>query len=143
MRRDHFTVEVQSDPDDDGTPTVSIVYDGPSGTLRERLATVDGGTLDASEIDVTFRRQSAEPTGVLSLTNRHTGEYVLEANVDPDELLAVVDAAEAHDEDGTYEVRLTDSEGKSLVYEKQTLLVYDHDGSLLRQESLIPGSVEL
>jgi len=38
---------------------------------------------------------------------------------------------------------LTDSDGKSLVYEKEILLVYDEEGSLLRQRSLIPGSVEL
>jgi len=29
------------------------------------------------------------------------------------------------------------------VYDKGTLLVYDADGSLLRQRSLIPGGVEL
>ncbi|MDS0276858.1 DUF5793 family protein [Halomicroarcula sp. S1AR25-4] len=143
MRRDNFTVDIDSKPDDDGTPTISIDYDGPSGALRERLTTTTDGTLDADEIDVAFRRQAGADSGVLSLTNRLTGEFVLEVAAAVDEMQALVTAAERRDDDGEYEVRLTDSEGKSLVYEKRTLLVYDHDGSLLRQQSLIPGGVEL
>jgi hypothetical protein len=140
MRRDYFTVEVQTDPADEGTPTIAIGYSGPSGALRERLTTADG-TLDASEVDVSFRRQPEEDDGVLSLSTRLTGEYILEAMAPTDVILELVATAETAD--GTYEVRLTDGEGKSLVYEKDTLLVYDHDGSLLRQQSLIPGGVEL
>ncbi|WP_135302691.1 DUF5793 family protein [Haloarcula amylovorans] len=142
MRRDYFTVDVQSDPDD-GTPTISIDYDGPAGVLRERLTTGTEGTLDAGEIDVVFRRQADSDSGVLSLTNRLTGEFVLEVSADTDDMTALVTTAEGREDDGQYEVRLTDSDGKSLVYEKRTLLVYDHDGSLLRQRSLIPGGVEL
>lgn len=140
MRRDYFTVDIESQPDD-GTPTVRIDYDGPDGELQERLSTTDD-VLDAGEIDVTFRRQPEDRRGVLSLTNRLTGEYLLEANVDIEAIDGLVGAAEDR-ADGRYEVRLTDSSGKSRVYEKGTLLVYDHDGSLLRQRSLIPGGVEL
>ncbi|WP_276271645.1 DUF5793 family protein [Haloarcula litorea] len=143
MRRDYFTIDVQHDPDDEGTPTVSIDYDGPDSALRERLTTATGGTLDASEVDVAFRRQADSDAGVLSLTNRLTGEFVLEVEAATDDLAALVDAAERREGDGSYEVRLTDGDGKSLVYEKSTLLVYDHDGDLLRQRSLIPGGVEL
>lgn len=143
MRRDYFTVDVQTDPDDDGHPTVSITYDGPDGLLEERLNT-ETGTLDASTIDVTFRRQPDSDSGVLSLTNRFTGEYVLETKATFEEISSLVTAAKDRaDEDGQYQVRLTGSDGKSLVYEKHTLLVYDHDGGLLRQQSLIPGGVEL
>lgn len=143
MRRDYFTVDVQTEPSDDGPPTITIGYSGPAGGLRERLSAEDG-TLDASEVDVTFRRQPGETDGVLSLAARVTGEYILEAMAPADEVLELVTAAESSgDDDGTYEVRLTDSEGKSLVYEKRTLLVYDHDGSLLRKQSLIPGGVQL
>lgn len=141
MRRDHFTVEVQTDPADEGSPTIAIGYSGPSGAMRERLTT-DDGTLDAGDIDVSFRRQPEEDTGVLSLSTRLTGEYILEAMAPAEAVFDLVTSAE-RDADGTYEVRLTDSDGKSLVYEKDTLLVYDHDGSLLRQQSLIPGGVEL
>ncbi|MFC7077599.1 DUF5793 family protein [Haloarcula halophila] len=140
MRRDYFTVDIESESPD-GTPTVRIDYDGPDGELRERLTT-GADVLDASEIDVTFRRQPDASTGVLSLTNRLTGEYVLEANATTELVDSLIEAAEDR-EDGHYEVRLTDSTGKSRVYEKRTLLVYDHDGSLLRQRSLIPGGVEL
>jgi len=35
-------------------------------------------------------------------------------------------------------VRLVNADGASTVYDKGTLLVYDADGSLLRQRSLIP-----
>jgi len=143
MRRDYFTVEVQSDPDDDVMPTISIDYDGPSGSLRERLTTADGSILDGDELDVTFRRQTDEEQGVLSLTNRLTGDFVLEATVDPREVLDLVDAAQSRPGESRFELRLTDGEGKSLVYEKGTLLVYAHDGNLKRQESLIPGGVEL
>jgi hypothetical protein len=143
MRRDHFTVEVQPDPIDEGAPTIAIGYSGPSGALRERLTTADG-TLDADEVDVSFRRQPEEEDGVLSLSTRLTGEYILEAMAPAEAILELVSSAETDvDADGTYEVRLTDGDGKSLVYEKDTLLVYDHDGSLLRQQSLIPGGVEL
>ncbi|MBV0923161.1 hypothetical protein KTS45_03015 [Halomicroarcula limicola] len=141
MRRDHFTVDVESEHD--GTPTISIDYDGPADGLRERLTTGTDGTLDAGEIDVVFRRQADSDGGVLSLTNRLTGEFVLEVPADTDDVTALVSAAEGREDDGRYEVRLTDSDGESLVYEKRTLLVYDHDGSLLRQRSLIPGGVEL
>ncbi|WP_254274227.1 DUF5793 family protein [Haloarcula marina] len=141
MRRDYFTLDIREDPDD-GTPTLSIDYDGPSGVLRERLTTATGETLDGGEVDVTFRRQADTDGGVLSLTNRMTGEFVLEVMADPGEIDGFVAAAESHD-DGEYRVVLTDSDGESVAYEKGTLLVYDHDGSLLRQRSLIPGGVEL
>ncbi|MFC7250571.1 DUF5793 family protein [Halomicroarcula sp. GCM10025324] len=141
MRRDYFTVDVHSEPADEGTPTISIEYTGPSGGLRERLA-AESGTLDADDIDVTLRHQPSDEDGVLSLSNRLTGEYILEATVPTAAILKLVTAAEDRD-DGQYEVRLTDADGKSLVYEKQTLLVYDHDGSLRRSQSLIPGGVQL
>ncbi|MFC6865397.1 DUF5793 family protein [Halomicroarcula sp. GCM10025817] len=141
MRRDYFTVDVEPDPTDGGKPTIRIDYSGPTEGLRERLSTATG-TLDADEIDVTLRRQPGDEDGVVSLSTRLTGEYILEAAAPTEAILALVSAAEDR-EDGTYEVRLTDSEGQSIVYEKRTLLVYDHDGSLLRSQSLIPGGVQL
>jgi hypothetical protein len=136
MRRDYFTVDFRHDPED-GIPTLSIAYDGPSGELRDRLASAG----DSEELDVAYRYQSDADTGVLSLTDRLTGEFVFEVTAPVERVHGLVNAAE--NGDGEYEVRVTDGDGKSLVYEKQALLVYDHDGSLLRQRSLIPGSVEL
>lgn len=136
MRRDYFTVDFRHEPAD-GIPTLSIAYDGPTGKLRDRLAS----TGDSDELDVAFRYQSDEDTGVLSLTDRMTGAFVFEITAPVERVNGLVNAAE--DGDGEYEVRVTDGDGKSLVYEKQALLVYDADGNLLRQRSLIPGSVEL
>mgnify|MGYP000041246912 FL=1 len=141
MRRDYFTVDIQASATDNDDPTIAIVYDGPTGELRERLSKVDDGTLDGEEIDVTFRRQP-ESDGVLSLTNRLTGEYIFEATAPTAEIDALVSTADAQ-EDPQFTVRLTDDEGESRTYEMRTLLVYDHDGSLLRGQSLIPGGVEL
>lgn len=142
MRRDYFTVDTQAAAAEDDVPTLSIEYDGPTAELSERLTTVAGETLDAGEIDVTFRRQPDEERGVLSLTNRHTGEYIFEATVPAADIESLVTAAEGS-ERPSFEVRLRVGEDDARVYEKRTLLVYDHDGSLLRGQSLIPGGVEL
>ncbi|GCF12572.1 hypothetical protein Harman_05070 [Haloarcula mannanilytica] len=141
MRRDYFTVDIQASAADNDDPTIAIEYDGPTGALRERLDKVDGGTLDGEEIDVTFRRQP-DSDGVLSLTNRLTGEYVFEATAPTEDIDALVSTADAQD-DPQFTIRLTDDEGESRTYEMRTLLVYDPDGSLLRGQSLIPGGVEL
>lgn len=147
MRRENFEVEVRNvdEADGEGRPEIAVEYDGAVGRVAERLVTSDG-TLDADEIDVAYRRQTAEdPPGVLAVTDRITGGFVLEANADPDALNALIDAArggEGDDETG-YRLRITDGEGKSTVYDERTLLVYDADGSLRRGDSLIPGGVEL
>lgn len=146
MRRDYFDADVRNVADDEELPVVAISFDGPAGVLSERMNT-DDGTLDASEIDVTYRLTDAGgggETGVLSVANRLTGEFVLEVPLDPQETFSLVRAAKRfEDDDARYRVRLTDGDGKSTIYDKSTLLVYDADGSLLRQKSLIPGGVEL
>jgi hypothetical protein len=140
MRRDYFTVDIRHD---DGVPTLGIEYDGPSGELRESLTTTDGATVAASDLDVAFRYQHAGDGGVLSLTDRLTGEFIFEVEVPVPLVDELVKAGSRHDGDGEYRVRLTDDDGKSRVYDKRTLLVYDSDGELLRQHSLIPSGVEL
>lgn len=148
MRRDYFDANVRNVDEAKDRPVIEIAFDGPDGLLSERLVT-DSGTLDGGEIDVTYRlttdEDAADARGVLSVANRLTGEFVLEAHVDPDAVYALVSATkDAESEDGhRYRVRLDDAAGESTVYDKETLLVYDADGSLLRQRSLIPGGVEL
>lgn len=145
MRRDYFEVELSGvgEPSTD-RPTIVITYDGPEGMLADRLIAEDG-TLDADELDVTYRLTAGsdgETTGVLSIANRLTGDFVLETNAEPDAIESLVGAA--NDGDGTsYQIRITDSEGKSTVYDKEILLVYDDGGNLRRGESLIPGGVEI
>lgn len=145
MRRDYFEVDCSGveEPSNE-RPVIEITYDGPDGQLANRLSTGDG-TLDASELDVTYRLTDGDnggTTGVLSIANRITGDFVLETNVSPARVDALVGAV-GDTEDTSYRIRLTDSDGKSTIYEKEILLVYDEGGSLCRSESLIPGGVEL
>lgn len=145
MRRDYFEVKFNGvDEPSNDRPVIEISYDGPDGELADRLKT-DDGSLDTSELDVTYRLTAdadGEATGVLSIANRITGDFVLETNADPGSIDSLVSIASDGD-DTDYRIRLTDSDGKSTVYDKELLLVYDQSGSLCRSESLIPGSVEL
>jgi hypothetical protein len=147
MRRDHFTLTAVTDESDaDGEPTLVVTYDGPPGTLTERLLGETGEAPAGDELDAAFRLQTPaddpEATGVFSLTRRLTGEYLLEGNADAESLLAVVDAARDND-DERYRIRIERPNVDPITYEKETLLVYDADGSLLRHRSLIPSGVEL
>lgn len=147
MRRDHFTVAAESlDPADADSPTLDIEYDGPEETLTAQL-TEDGGQIAASDVDAAFRFQddheSAEAEGVCSLTHRVTGEYLLEFNADSTDILDLVAAAREESDDGSYRIRINRRDGKAIVYELDALLVYDNNGNLLRQHSLIPSGVEL
>lgn len=155
MRREQFTVEF-SDVSWVGTgadptkPTLTITIDGDAETLAERLAAGDG-LRDAGEIDIGFRLQGtpeqAAADGVVSVTDRLTGDYVLELNANADAMLSFIHAARRFgkqtDENGQYRVRIRAGEDEIATYEKRTLLVYSEDGELLRQHSLIPSGVEI
>jgi hypothetical protein len=156
MRRDYFelTVEHVDWVETDGVPeqpTVRIDFHGPAGLLRDRLTGPEGEQLAAAETDVSFRLRDGEEgdgAGVVAVTNRVTGEFVLELNEAADDVLRFIRAAreygrDADDGDGRYRVQVT-VEGEPLVaYDKRTFLVYDAEGNLLRSESLIPSGVEL
>jgi hypothetical protein len=156
MRRDYFELDVKNvdwvDTDGDPRkPTVHIDFRGPAELLNERLTGKDGELLDAAETDVAFRLQGPvderETFGVVSVTNRITGDFVLELNEKADDVLRFISAARAYgkagEDDGCFRVEIS-VEGDPLVtYEKRTFLVYDADGNLLRSESLIPSGVEL
>ena len=82
------------------------------------------------------------------MTNRITGDFVLELNEDADDVLTFIRAAReyGHDadaDDGRYRVEVRVDGEEAVAYEKQTFLVYDADGNLLRSHSLIPSGVEL
>lgn len=156
MRRDHFTLTVD-DVDwvpADGEPRqprVDIDFDGPAEALRARFTTGDGDLLTAAETDVACRLQGdvSEPgtEGVVSVTNRLTGDFIIELNEDADDVLAFVNAArrygEHEDGDGHYHVTVRIDGEVLTTYEKDTFLVYNRHGDLLRQHSLIPSGVEL
>ena len=155
MRRDQFTMAVENP--DGRPPTLDIVYDGPAEELHEQLR-ADERSLSADKLDAAFRQLASSGTegddtdstdkatdeGVFSLTYRLTGAYLLEVNVEVAAIRDVV--AGAHDvDDGNarYRIRIRQNDDDTTVYEMSALFVYDSDGELLRQRSLIPSGVEL
>ena len=92
--------------------------------------------------------EASDAGGVVSVTNRITGDFVLELNQTADDVLTFIRAAReygrASDSDGgRYRVEVSIDGDEVVVYEKQTFLVYDAEGNLLRSHSLIPSGVEL
>ena len=163
MRRDYFDLTVEGVGDGAGSrspPLVRIDFHGPEELLRERLSgdetddvnvEADGDNLlTADQIDVAFRLrepldEAADPEGVVGVTNRYTGDFVLELNETATDVLPFIHAARDATDDGDARYRVEiDVDGERLVaYDKDTFLVYDHEGNLLRSESLIPSGVEL
>ena len=152
MRRDYVTLDLSNaDQDGDHLPTAVLTYEGPTDPLEERLTDAVGDPLDSESVDVGFRFQSDrdadDAAGVLSLTDRVTGEFVVEVNADAETVRTLVDTARREDDpddtESCYRI-LVRRDGETVAsYEKRTLLVYDGEGSLLRQHSLIPSGVEL
>jgi len=157
MRRDYFELDVTNVDwaeagGEPAQPLVEIDFSGPGETLRERLSDTDGDLLDGEDVDVAFRLQEElgegdEPVpGVVAVTNRVTGEYVLELNEASDDVLGFIEAARAYvdaEEEGGYRVIVSIEDEEMVEYEKETFLVYDADGEFLRERSLIPPGVEL
>jgi hypothetical protein len=156
MRREQFDLDVDhvdwvESGDEPHQPRVDIDFHGPEDRLRERLTGSDGDLLDAGATDVALRLQDdiddPEARGVVGVTNRVTGEFILELNEEAEDVLRFIRAAREYGRhgggDGQYRVDIS-IDGTALVtYEKSTFLVYDSEGSLLREESLIPSGVEL
>jgi len=157
MRRDYFDLTVDGvgdGADSRSPPLVRIDFHGPEELLRDRLSggesDGDDDLLTADEIDVAFRLrepldEADDPEGVVGVTNRYTGDFVLELNETATDVLPFIHAARDATEDGDAQYRVEiDVDGERLVaYDKDTFLVYDHEGNLLRSESLIPSGVEL
>jgi myo-inositol-hexaphosphate 3-phosphohydrolase len=156
MRRDHFELAAENVDwvdagDRPAEPRVVIDFDGPRETLTERLTDAEGNLLEAGETDVTFRLQDSlddpDATGVVSVTDRVTGDFLLELNARADDVLRFVRAAREYgqstDDGGRYRVTLRIDGEPVATYSKSTFLVYDANGSLLRSKSLIPSGVEL
>lgn len=156
MRREHFTLAVSNvdwieTDEEPRKPSVSIDFTGPATMLRERLTGPGDDPLEAGETDVTFRLQEPladDAAGVVSVTNRLTGDFVLELNESAENVLQFIRAARAYgesasDDGGRYEVTISIDGEEFVTYDKRTFLVYDDGGSLLRGHSLIPSGVEL
>lgn len=157
MRRDYFTIHVNDVGwvDTDGTPAkprLDITYEGPKDTLRsvffENGTTSTGG----ENVDVGFRLRASidnpDATGVLAITDRLTGDFLMEMNTDVEPMLDFIRAARRYgeavsDPSGRYLIEIELDENHTITLDKRTFLVYNQDGSLLRQHSLIPSGVEL
>lgn len=154
MRRDIVTLEVANvswlaDDGDPRRPSLVVDVEDDDSDVRERLLGPDG-PLDAGDLDVTFRFQGSPDdgdTGVLSITNRVTGEFLLEVNAEAQSLINFVTAArryaERTDDSTRYTARVVQGDESLVEVEKRTLLVYASDGELLRGHSLIPSGVEI
>lgn len=157
MRRDYFTLEVRNlepiegdaDPEQ---PTVVIDFEGPASLLEERLTSSSGDLLEDAEIDVSFRYQTPRDTkdahGVASLTNRLTGDYILELNVSAHDVDRFVRAAREYGkqvgpDEHRYRIEIWIEGERTVAYDKRTFLIYNREGNLLRKHSLIPSGVEL
>lgn len=150
MRRDYFNLTVDGMDSPREKPTVTIEYEGPTAELEERLREGDD-FLEEGEVDVAYRLLGdigdPDADGVVALTNRLTGEYVLELNVPANSVFEFVRGTEEYHDATGKESRFgisIESDGEQLVeYDVSTLLVYDESGNLRKQHSLIPSGVEL
>lgn len=148
--RDYFTLDVTTG---DGTkPQITVSFDGPSEQFMEQLGGENGtGTaLESDRLDVSYRMHddSMAPgtSGVLAVTDRVTGDFILECNADAGTIDRLVTAAREHDDstsDGQYQFTLTVNGHDAIACDRDLFLVYSTEGELLRQHSLIPSGVEL
>ncbi len=156
MRRDYFSLEVRnvewvSEGGEPARPTVTIAFEGPADPLQERLTDASGDYLGPDDVDIAFRLQGPvddpDTRGVVGVARRLTGDFVLELNEQVGAVFEFLTAARRYGEsaansEGEYAVAVDTGE-ETISFEKQTFLVYDEDGNLLRQHSLIPSGVEL
>lgn len=156
MRRDYFTLQVRAVDwfEADGEPTLPqlrIRYEGPSEVLLAGFKRGDN-LIQADQVDVGYRLQDPledpDATGVLSLTDRQTGEFLLELNATADTIVDFLRAARRYgeivsDSHGRYRVDIQLGDQDLVSFDKRSLLVYNADGTLLRRHSLIPSGVEL
>ena len=156
MRREQFDLDVRNhewvDTDSDPRqPLARISVSGTTEQLYDRLTDVDGDRLTADMVDVAFRLtesvdEDPTATGVVSVANRLTGDFIFETNEDADDVFQFITAASEYGREtesgGRYRIEIV-ADGETITYDKDTFLVYDDDGELLRGQSLIPSGVEL
>lgn len=157
MRRDYFSLQVRNvawadNEGDPKRPTLIIDFEGPTDPLYDRLTDSEGDLLDADEVDVTYRLQDpvdfSDARGVVGVTHRLTGDFIFELNESVENVFKFIRAARQYEELSTdnecqYAIELQTDGEHVATFQKQTLLVYNEEGELLREHSLIPSGVEL
>lgn len=132
-------------------PTLVIRFDGSSSDLQDRLESPEAGRSYPNELDVAFRirshRGDSGTRGVLTISNRLTGEHILELETDAEHISDFVDTvhgyADKTSKEVQYYVDFQSDEGTVWDCENQVLLVRASDGNLLRHRSLIPTWFEI
>ncbi|MEF8855332.1 MAG: DUF5793 family protein [Haloarculaceae archaeon] len=145
MRRDYLTVRVDTGGDEPGSdrpPVLRIDLDCSAGAVPPEVRDIERSSLSGEEFDLALRRDETDE-GVLSVARRLTGEFLLEANVSVATIEDLVGAALDRPGEARYQVSVAGADLEPFAFEKRTLLVYDADGNLLRDASLIPSGVEL
>lgn len=155
MRRDKLSVELvnahcpeRSEP---RPPRFVVRFDGPEAELASQFHNPGGSVYTPEQLDVSFREQPPSngppSTGVFSVSDRLTGEFLFEVNASTGLIGAFSDAvrryAETIDAPPQYEVALWAAGTERAVFTKDTFLVFQQDGTLLRHHSVIPTSIEL
>lgn len=155
MERSHFTVRIstsESPTNDSGIdqPTLCLEFDGTAARLHEHLSSRLRDDLSADEVDVSFRSVATTDqthAGVVTLSDRITGAYILEAKMPTETVTEFVQDVRTYagrsGQDPRYKAQIR-AEGKTITaFEQELLLVYDSDGTLRRHASLIPNDTEV
>lgn len=131
-------------------PAITIPINISSDELEPHLYGGDEKPLTNTEIDVTYRYQTSEDkiqgAGVLAVTDNITGEFIVEANAHPALIEEVVERSKeyAHTTGGdAFRIRLSCNDGTTHEYAKDVLLVFNREGTLLRDKSLIPNNIHI
>lgn len=140
MHREDFTVRARSG--DRGRPVIAIEYDGPAGRLAGALAEVNEGPIGPDDLEVSVRPAPAtKGGGVLAIAGAATGGYFLETPVDLHAVTGVTRAARDREVE-TVAVVLQPIDGDPIEFDTRTILIYDDDGEIRHDRSLVPGGVQ-
>jgi hypothetical protein len=130
-------------------PCIQIQIDSPEEILIERLRAPDGEVYEPENVDVFYRHQAVEPpieSGVLSLADRLTGEYILEIPTSPHLIEKLVYAVRQYGKRREvvpqFKIQIQTKERQLASFSKDTLLIYGADDVLLQERSLIPSGIE-
>lgn len=133
-------------------PELQFQFEGSVEGLRRLLTARLREDTTAEDLEVAFRMLPAAAQGdlgLLSLTDRVTGHYIIETEMAVAPLEEFIHAVgvsgsdDVGDQDPRYRVALYASTEPVTSFEMDLLLVYDADGTLRRTGSLIPSGVDL
>lgn len=133
------------------TPRLRLHLSMPEEVLADRFRNPAGSAYRPEDLDVYFRECSSTratvSTGVLTVSDRLTGDLLIEGTISSTVIerlvYAVHQRADRASDPPTYVVELVVHGDDVAAFEKQALLVYDSDGNLLRERSVIPTHIEL